>query len=230
MSRKVFTAGEVLAAADVNSFLMDQTVMSFAGTAARGSAIGTAVEGMVTYLEDIDDLRIYNGSSWVSPYGMTLLADTTFTSQNSVSFNNVFSAAYRNYKVIYDLTGGGGRSNIRLRAAGSDDTGSNYVSSRISAFSTNLSSAGSVSAQTSFIDVAERGDSGQGFGEITIYSPFVNTNTAINFTSLFRYAAEGQYIRIGTGQNTVTTSFDGFTFFAQFPPITGNIKVYGLRG
>jgi hypothetical protein len=64
MSRKVFTAGEVLAAADVNSFLMDQTVMSFAGTAARGSAIPSPVEGMTTYLEDSNSLAIYDGSNW----------------------------------------------------------------------------------------------------------------------------------------------------------------------
>jgi hypothetical protein len=44
MPRKVFTAGEVLAAADVNQFLQDQVIMTFAGTAARGSAIGTATE------------------------------------------------------------------------------------------------------------------------------------------------------------------------------------------
>lgn len=64
MSRKVFTAGEVLAAADVNSFLMDQTVMSFAGTAARGSAIPTPTEGMVTFLEDSNLLSINDGSAW----------------------------------------------------------------------------------------------------------------------------------------------------------------------
>jgi hypothetical protein len=64
MSRKVFTAGEVLAATDVNSFLMDQTVMSFPGTAARGSAIGSATVGMVSYLEDIDSLSVNNGTAW----------------------------------------------------------------------------------------------------------------------------------------------------------------------
>jgi hypothetical protein len=64
MSRKVFTAGEVLAAADVNSFLMDQTVMSFAGTAARGSAIPSPVEGMVTYLENTNRLEVYTGSAY----------------------------------------------------------------------------------------------------------------------------------------------------------------------
>jgi hypothetical protein len=89
MPRKVFTAGEVLAAADVNEFLMDQTVMSFAGTAARGSAIGTATEGMVTYLNDSDSLQIHNGTTfaealstneWTS-YTPTITAQSgTFTS------------------------------------------------------------------------------------------------------------------------------------------------------
>jgi hypothetical protein len=65
MPRKTFTAGEVLAAADVNTFLMDQSVMSFAGTAARGSAIGTATEGMLTYLNDSDSYESWNGSAWV---------------------------------------------------------------------------------------------------------------------------------------------------------------------
>ena len=66
MPRKVFTAGEVLAAADVNEFLMDQTIMTFAGTAARGSAIGTAVEGMYAHLNDTDTLTYYDGSDWVN--------------------------------------------------------------------------------------------------------------------------------------------------------------------
>jgi hypothetical protein len=69
MSRKVFTAGEVLAAADVNSFLMDQSVMSFAGTAARGSAIPSPVEGMTTFLEDSNILSIYDGSAWKTSVG-----------------------------------------------------------------------------------------------------------------------------------------------------------------
>jgi hypothetical protein len=68
MPRKVFTAGEVLAAADVNEFLQDQAIMTFAGTAARGSAIGTATEGMVTYLADSDTFEFWNGTSY-EPFG-----------------------------------------------------------------------------------------------------------------------------------------------------------------
>jgi hypothetical protein len=78
MPRKVFTPGEVLAAADVNEFLQDQAIMTFAGTAARGSAIGTATEGMVTYLADTDTFEFWNGTAYaplVTPAPSTLLFD-----------------------------------------------------------------------------------------------------------------------------------------------------------
>lgn len=61
--RKVFVANEVLAAADVNDFLMDQSVMVFSGTAARSSAIGTPTAGMVSYLTDTSTLQVY-GTAW----------------------------------------------------------------------------------------------------------------------------------------------------------------------
>jgi hypothetical protein len=66
MAFKDFTDGEVLYAADVDTYLMRQTVMVFADSAARGSALGTAivVEGMVTYLQDTDTLQFYDGTSW----------------------------------------------------------------------------------------------------------------------------------------------------------------------
>ena len=68
MPRKTFVNGEILTAGDLNTYLMDQSVMVFAGTAARGSAIGTAVEGMVTYLEDSNTLTVWDGSAWQPVY------------------------------------------------------------------------------------------------------------------------------------------------------------------
>lgn len=61
--RKVFVPATVLNATDVNEFLMDQSVMVFAGTAARSSAIGTPSAGMVTYLTDAAKLQVY-GTAW----------------------------------------------------------------------------------------------------------------------------------------------------------------------
>jgi hypothetical protein len=69
MPRKEFEAFTRLDASDVNTFLMDQSVMTFATSAARGSAIATPVEGMVTYLEDNNSLQLWNGSQWVLASG-----------------------------------------------------------------------------------------------------------------------------------------------------------------
>ena len=63
MPRKVFVNGNVLTDTDLNTFLMNQSVMTFAGTAARASAIPTATEGMVTYLEDTNTIQVATGTA-----------------------------------------------------------------------------------------------------------------------------------------------------------------------
>jgi hypothetical protein len=68
MPRKEFESFTRLDASDVNTFLMDQTVMTFAGTAARGSAIATPTEGMVTYLADSDSFEFFDGTEY-QPFG-----------------------------------------------------------------------------------------------------------------------------------------------------------------
>ena len=60
--RKNFVSGSILTASDVNSFLMDQSVMVFDDSAARGSAIPTPIEGMVTYLKDTNLVEAFTGS------------------------------------------------------------------------------------------------------------------------------------------------------------------------
>lgn len=66
LGRKDFQAGAVLSAADVDGYLMDQSVMKFANTAAAGSAYGTAIaEGMTFYLSDSDEQVMYDGTRFV---------------------------------------------------------------------------------------------------------------------------------------------------------------------
>jgi hypothetical protein len=77
MPRKTFVAGEILTAADVNTNLMDQTVMVFAGTAARGSAIPSPSEGMVTYLEDVNQVQAYTGSAFKPVSSILQVVSTT---------------------------------------------------------------------------------------------------------------------------------------------------------
>lgn len=67
MPFKTFQVNEILTAADVNDYLAEQAVATFAGTAARGSAISSPVEGQVTYLQDTDAIEVYAGTAlgWV---------------------------------------------------------------------------------------------------------------------------------------------------------------------
>lgn len=64
MGYKYFTP-DVLNAADVNGYLMEQTVMRFATSAVRANTLTAPVEGMITYLEDTNLLQVYDGSAWV---------------------------------------------------------------------------------------------------------------------------------------------------------------------
>ena len=64
LGRKVFSAGDVLTAAQVQGYLQDQAVMVFSGTAARATAISSPSEGMFTYLTDTNALQYYDGSTW----------------------------------------------------------------------------------------------------------------------------------------------------------------------
>ena len=60
---KLFVNGNVLLASEVNTFMMEQQIMVFAGTAAREAAITSPSEGMFAFLKDTDKLTYYT-TSW----------------------------------------------------------------------------------------------------------------------------------------------------------------------
>ena len=66
-----FQTGEVLTAANVDDFLAKQAVQKYADAAARDAALGATVgggnalrQGMVAYLDDVDELQKYDGTDW----------------------------------------------------------------------------------------------------------------------------------------------------------------------
>ena len=84
---KDWAAGDVLTAADVDGYLMRQTVMTFADASARDTALsGVLDEGMVAYLEDVNALTVYNGSAWVAVIDSDVL--TVDTANDRVGIND----------------------------------------------------------------------------------------------------------------------------------------------
>lgn len=84
MSFKVFTNGSVLPASELNEYLMQQAVIAFATSTARGLAITSPVEGMLSYLEDSNTFQFYNGTAW-----QDLLDGATGWSDKSANYSIV---------------------------------------------------------------------------------------------------------------------------------------------
>jgi hypothetical protein len=125
MPRKDFAAFTRLDASDVNTYLMDQSVQTFGGTAARGSAIATPVEGMVTYLEDSNILSLYDGSDWKNIFSTTggilqvesvsktntyTMTSTTFTDVTGLSVTITPTSATSKIFVMAVVSGTGATS------------------------------------------------------------------------------------------------------------------------
>jgi hypothetical protein len=64
MGYKEFIPFTKLTAFDVNTFLMNQSVVVFPSATERNTAIPTPIEGMTVYLEDTNQLVVYTGSAW----------------------------------------------------------------------------------------------------------------------------------------------------------------------
>jgi hypothetical protein len=63
---RTFVSGEILTAANVQGYLADQAVMTFANATARDAAITSPADGMICYLEDTGYYQAYESSSWTN--------------------------------------------------------------------------------------------------------------------------------------------------------------------
>lgn len=95
LGRKTWTALEVVTAANVQGYLQDQTVQVYAGTAARSSALGTAVsEGMASYRSDFNVLELYDGSQWVgvNERTVTSMTATAYTATLGIANGLIYAS------------------------------------------------------------------------------------------------------------------------------------------
>jgi hypothetical protein len=105
---KSWDAGDVLAANEVNGYLMDQAVMYFASAATRTSGIPGPAAGMHTYRADGTVVEVYNGLTWVSAnsvggtvVGSQVTGNITNATINATNVTNTLtSSASTSYSVV----------------------------------------------------------------------------------------------------------------------------------
>jgi hypothetical protein len=235
---RVFTAGEVLTASNVQDYLMDQSVMSFADSTARATSIGTAnfEEGMLSYLQDTNQLEVYNGTSWASiapttTQGLTLINTTSFSGVSSVSVNDVFSATYNTYKIVVatDSALAAARFTMRLRVGGVDNSSANYdwAGAEYASLTGAIAYTNSSGQTSATIGITGTQSS---VTEIIIHNPFTANNPAIFANSASADGASGgRSLSWSAGARlTVTTSYTGFTILgATFTG--GKVSTYGVN-
>ena len=147
---KVFTSGSVLTASDLNNYCQEQTVMYFATTAARDTAITAPEDGMVVYVGSNDaseGLYTYNGTSWRkgpgwnAPWGFVQYTEVTSNvlSGNGVTIltgNTISVVNNRRYRITghvpgYFATAANNVALVTIRVGGTDIAGSRVFTSQI---------------------------------------------------------------------------------------------------
>jgi hypothetical protein len=114
---RTFAAGEVLTAANVNTYLMQQTVQNFATSAARSSAVTSPSEGMFAYLQDTDQLSYYDGSAWVTAPGARplLIAPEERVNVAATAATGTVTLNTATDSVTYYTTNASGNFTVNLR-------------------------------------------------------------------------------------------------------------------
>ena len=228
---KVFTNGSVLNASEINDNLMNQSVMVFSNSTARAAALTAPVEGMLTWLQDVNRYEYRDGSgAWVTlgtQPGLNFISNTSFSAVASHSVNDVFSSTYKNYKIFMNVTSATSSAanvSFRLRVSGADNstsaytTGGNYVGAFNVEGGTFVGSATATQAHFANVNTTLGTTS-----DITMFAPFASEATKFTSTS-----AGFRFFNVGGGF-TSTTSFTGFTLLASAGNITGSVSVFGLR-
>jgi hypothetical protein len=249
LGARLFPAFSKLTSAQVNGYLMDQTIMRFANAAARDAAFGgagepTLAEGMTCYLDDTNEIQSYNGTAWVSVAASSTVRDVssglvyidggTQSGSTGLNVDGVFTSSYTNYRLVMTAieTSEANRAvRINFRSSGTTNVDALYDYAY-----RGLRSNG-VTADTSFagtfaeigVYIASYANLELGSASIDINGPQISKRT-FGLANAIGYEGGVFQMRNGGFVFNGTNSFDGFRISLSS---TGNVafqwQLYGYR-
>jgi hypothetical protein len=171
-----------------------------------------AIEAIETYVLD-------------NPAGMVLLSDTSFVSQATLQFANVFSSTYAHYRLIYRMNANANTVTARMMNATTPTSGgTDYTFSRQYWTGTGGVANNGGSAGSSNFGIISQSASGPSTGYVDIYQPFITLPTMFNGMS--QYATLGELL---AARHNQSVSYDGIQLDSAAGAMTGNIHIYGYR-
>ena len=204
------------------------------------------IEGLIVFQKDTNELKIYDGASWIvmldtdNPPALQLVRPTSVTggtinANGSVDFsgvsvlrlNGIFNSDFNNYKVICNHVGSSATfNNMRLRlSSGGTDYDNNYYNFML--YWDGVTYATAANANTTYCEWMYTANLNGTF-DMDIFSPYLTT-----YTSMFwEHDAWGTTNNIkGTTKSWqyAARSYDGFSITPTGQTFSGNIRVYGYR-
>jgi hypothetical protein len=232
LGRKEFNSGDILLASEVQGYLQDQAVMVFDDDTARGSAIASPTEGMLTYNKDTDQLELYDGSAFVgvgSDSGLIHIKTVSFSGVAEQILENVFTSEYKNYLMRVNISAvASGDVELRLffRDATPADVTTNLNRERLTQRSSTIT--GSQGGNNLF---GQSGSSNPTFSNynVNIYNPNLARRTT--------YVSDGGFVNnIGEpiqervfGYNNSNTVMTGIKIFPSASNFTGEVSIFGYK-
>jgi hypothetical protein len=202
--RDDFTAGEVLAAADLNDTFGAK--INYPSGGADGNAL----------------IKSGTSAAWGSAGGLVHIATESFSAVSSVSLNGVFTSTYENYLLVVRASASAaGDIDARLRLSGTDAS-TNY-NRQFGSFNATTVAAARETSQTFARFIA--GHSGTATAVVQVFSPAEAKSTV--FQSHTGGNPSTPLQALAWGSHTTATAYDGITFFPASGTITGTIRVYG---
>jgi hypothetical protein len=221
--RDDFTAGEVLAAADLNDTFNSKIPYAY-GTATPS----TTVDGFVWFDENSTPPapKFWDGAAFqlVSPpSGLVHIATESFSAVSSVSLNGVFTSTYENYAILGNITPSGSvRVDMKLRVSGSDAS-TNYQNQLVQANAT-LSGTRTTAQTEARLGSA---DGTLTSFDIKVFGPQIAAVTQISSEAI--RSNSDVTLDYYLNRHTTASAYDGFTIFPSSGTFTGTVRIYGYQ-
>jgi hypothetical protein len=198
-------------------------------------AASAALEGILMFQKDTNQLKICDGVNWVSvvdtdsPPGHVYINTLSLNGVSSASINNVFSSEFMSYMLVYSgyssISGVVGNGFLQMRSGGSTAADNAYTQRII------YMQEGAVATAANTTTRFEWGmyHGANGFlANMTINNPFVATPTTCVSLSHAYTGSSATITAFGAFTHANWGQYDGFTFSATHA-IYGSIRIYGLR-
>ena len=239
------TAGTGISGGGTSGTVTVTNDMATTITAAGDIVVGTG-SGTYDNLPIGTTNQILTADTTVSPYkvkwatpaaassGITLVTSGTFTSVTSFSVNSAFSATYKNYMAIVNMSAdssGPTTVKFRYRLSGTDSTANSYYGGQFGYSSAGTLVSGYANPDTSLPLKAIGAHTNWALTatQFTFYDPFNNAVASSNahpftFDTFDPTSLNGRCV--GGGQLFVNAAYDGFSLLFSNAS-TGTYKIYG---